>query len=92
MVASDHSDLHEFHKTNDMALVTYLKMRGHSTQDTRFEGNTCYWYFRVSDGLVDCIDDFTAGEARVDPREYNRTFTQTKREFYDAKDRQEASH
>jgi hypothetical protein len=82
-------DMHEFHKTNDMALVTYLKLKGHSTQDTKFEGQTCYWYFRLSDGLIDCIDEFTAGEGLVEPREYNRTFTQTKREFYDAKGRQE---
>jgi hypothetical protein len=31
------------------------------------------------------VEEFTAGEARVEPREYNRVFTQTKREFYDSK-------
>lgn len=78
-------DPHEFEKTNDMALVTFLKMRGYTAQEVRWEGSTCYWYFRVTDGLLDLIDDFTNGEALVEPRDYNRTFTQTKREFYDHK-------
>jgi hypothetical protein len=79
-------DLHEFHKTNDMALATFLKMNGHATQKTLWEGGTCYWYFRLSDGLVTMIDTFVDGRARVEPREYNRTFTQTKREFHAARD------
>lgn len=79
-------DLLEFHKTNDMALVTFLKMNGHSVQSTKWEGGTCYWFFRLSDGLVDKIDEFTSSEARVEPKEYNRTFSQTKREFYEARD------
>ena len=84
---SEDVDLHEFHKSNDMALVTFLKMKGNATQETRWEGATCYWYFRLSDGLVSAIDEFTSGKALVEPREYNRTFTQTKREFYEARDR-----
>jgi len=80
------SDVHEFHRTNDMAQVTFLKMSGQTSQGIAWEGNTCYWLFRVSDGLMDLIDNFASGEAQVEPREYNRIFTMTKREFYDSKE------
>lgn len=79
-------DPNEFHKTNDMAQVTYLKVRGFDAQAMSWEGQTCYWAFRVSDSLLDTIDEFTAGDALVEPREYNRMFSQTKREFYDSKE------
>lgn len=77
---------YEFHKSNDMALVTFLKMSGHSTQKTEFEGQTCYWFFRLSDDLVDKLDEFTSGEALVEPREYNRQFAHTKSEFWRSKE------
>lgn len=77
-------DIDEFHKVNDMALVTFLKMRGHTVQDVTWSGQTCYWLFRVTDGLMDLIDDFVEGRARVEPREYNRMFSDTKRELYDS--------
>ena len=79
-------DPEKFEKTNDMALVTFLKMKGYAPQDVQWQGSTCYWFFRVSDGMILAIDEFTSGKALVEPREYNRTFTQTKREFYDKRD------
>lgn len=80
-------DVQEFHKTNDMALVTFLKIKGHTVQGTRMEGATCYWFFRMSENLVDCIDEFASGNGRVEPREYNRVFSQTKGEFFHEKDK-----
>ena len=76
-------DIDEFHRVNDMALVTFLKMRGHTVQDVVWNGSTCYWLFRVTDGLLDLVDDFVEGRALVEPREYNRAFSDTKRELYD---------
>lgn len=78
-------DPEEFYRTNDMAMATFLKMQSHSVQCMTWEGRTCYWVFRITDNLLDCVEEFTAGEARVEPRGYNRVFTQTKREFYDSK-------
>ena len=79
-------DPEEFYRTTDMSLVTFLKMEGHTPQDILWEDPTCYWIFRITDSLLDAVDDYTEGAARVDPREYNREFSTTKREFYSRKD------
>lgn len=78
-------DPEEFHRTNDMAMATYLKVQGHTSQRVIWEGGTCYWWFRINESLLDCVESFTNGDALIEPREYNRVFTQTKREFYDSK-------
>lgn len=73
----------EFFRTNDMAMATFLKLRGHAVQVVAWIQGTCYWVFRANDSLLACVDEFTSDEALVNPREYNRVFTLTKREFYD---------
>lgn len=78
-------DPEEFFRTNDMSMATYLKVRGHVTQAVDWKSGTCYWIFRVSDLLLDEVDRFLGGDALIEPKEYNRVFTQTKREFYDSK-------
>jgi hypothetical protein len=83
MNSNSNLDMDEFHKINDMAMVTFLKLRGHTAQDVQWNGSTCFWVFRVTDSLLDLIDDFVDGKALVEPREYNRMFSDTKREFYD---------
>ena len=80
-------DIDDFHKTNDMSLVTFLKLKGHSPQDIAWSGGTCFWIFRVSDPLLDLMDNFNEGKALVEPREYNKVFSTTKKEFYDHPDR-----
>lgn len=79
-------DPEEFYRTNDMAMATFLKMRGHSVQLLVWESKTCYWIFRVTDALLDDMELFSDGKAVVEPRSYNKVFTQVKREFYDSKD------
>lgn len=78
-------DPEDFFRTNDMSMATYLKVKGHVTQMIDWKSGTCYWIFRISDLLLDEVDKFLAGEALIEPKEYNRVFTQTKREFYDSK-------
>lgn len=80
--------LDDFYRTNDMAMVTFLKISGHSVQKVFWEAGTCYWVFRVSEVLLELIDTFLAGNARIEPREYNRVFNSTKREFYDTQPQQ----
>lgn len=75
----------DFHRTNDMALATYLKLQGHTPQAVIWERATCYWLYRVTDHLLDSLDDFNESRALVEPKEYNKVFNQTKREFYDTK-------
>lgn len=78
----------EMYRCNDMALVTFLKQNGHSVQDVYWEVDTetVYWLFVVVPSLLGLIDDFSTGEARVEPREYNRLFQLTKREMYSQAD------
>lgn len=90
-MAAEQLDPEDFFRTNDMAMATYLKLRGHSAQTITWLSGTCYWVFRVTDALLDAVELFTGGEAVVEPKEYNRVFTQTKREFYDSKSRQEGA-
>jgi hypothetical protein len=74
---------HAVYRTNDMAMVTYLKLCGHAVQQVYWESDTCYWSFLVSETLVSEVDKFLSSQARVEPREFNRVFNTTKREFYD---------
>lgn len=87
-MAAQELDLEEFHRCNDMALVTWLKLKGHAVQAVRMEASTktCFWYFRNTDRLHDDIDTFHTKAALVEPTEYNKLFARTKREFYDLTD------
>lgn len=82
-VRQDDNLLSDFYRTNDMAMVTFLRVSGHPVQRVYWEGPTCYWEFRITDHLMAQVDEFVAGRSRIEPREYNRMFNQTKREFYD---------
>lgn len=88
-IAAENLDPEEFYRTNDMAMATYFRLRGHSAQAILWLSGTCYWVFRITDALLDEIELFTGGNAVVEPKEYNRVFTQIKREFYDSKADQE---
>lgn len=83
MTESESVSLDDFYRTNDMAMVTYLKISGHAVQRVFWEAGTCYWIFRITDVLLSQVDVFLMGDARIEPREYNRVFNHTKREFYD---------
>ena len=87
--ASADIDLEDFYRTNDMAMATYLKMQGHPVQTLIWAHDVCFWVFRVTDALLEETEVFLEGGARVEPRAYNRTFSDTKREFYDSKDRRQ---
>lgn len=77
-------DLEKFHKSDDMALVTFLKMEGFTPQQVGWDRATCYWWFRLTDDVLTAIEVFDGGDARVEPREFNKMFASTKREFYDS--------
>lgn len=78
-------DEHPKYRTSDMALVTYLKIKGCHTMVPEWAAGTCYWTFLASAELRRFVDLFTAKSALVEPTEYNRVFGETKREFYDAR-------
>ncbi len=73
------------YRTNDMAMVTYLKVEGFSPQLVTWEMNTCYWVFLKTASLVTAIERFEQGVGRVEPKSYSKQFMLTKREFYDTR-------
>lgn len=78
-------DTDNFYRSSDMALVTYLRMNGHSVQEAEWNSTTCHWVFRANDHLLELTERFAKGDALVDPREFNREFAKTKAEFYNSK-------
>ena len=73
------------YRTSDMALVTYLKIKGCVTQRPQWVAGTCHWSFDNTSALKELVELFMAKAALVEPTEYNRVFGETKREFYDSR-------
>jgi hypothetical protein len=90
-MASMQLDPEDFYRSSDMAMVTYLKLNGHPVQQVLWMGDTCTWVFRVTDPLLDATEDFLAYRARVEPREYNKKFNETRKEFFESRELTEAS-
>lgn len=82
-------DYENFFRSDDMGMVTYLKLEGHTPQKIGYEGESCFWWFMITDSLLAAIESFGAREAQVEPREYSKMYAATKREFYDHYDRHE---
>ena len=68
-----------------MAMSTYLKLLGFDSSGVDWDDGTCYWFFYDSPSLRNAVDKFNDKKSLVEPVEYNRIFSQTKREFYDSK-------
>lgn len=84
----------ETFETSDMCLVAALRHEGERPTGTRWEGGrdgTCHWKFDKTDGLQEVVGAFFTGSLRVEPREFNQLFWDTKREFYGHYDRAKAS-
>lgn len=79
----ENSSVDQF-RTNDMAMAAYLRMNGHSTQKIEWSEGTCRWFFLAVPALVEQVNKFLADTALVNPRQYNRSFAETKREFYES--------
>jgi len=73
-----------FFRTEEMSMVTYLKLCGHQVQKVEWDGGSCYWTFDRSDLLESAVDEFISGEARVEPREYNRQYAKVKDQMFAA--------
>ena len=81
----------DLYRSDDMAMVTWLRIQGHTPQDVDWNGDTCYWTFLHNELLLQAVKEFMTGEARVDPKEYNKIFGKTKDEFYQSKRDQAAA-
>jgi hypothetical protein len=73
-----------FYKSREMPVVAYLRLIGFQVQQVGWNGRNCWWIFDKTDGLLEAMDQYAAGAARVEPREYNRCFETTRREFFDS--------
>jgi hypothetical protein len=66
--------------TDDMALVTYLKIKGHTVVHAGYTDGVCRWEF--SGSASDDARDFMEDRATVDPKQFSRVFGLTKRDMF----------
>lgn len=73
-------------RTDDLALVAYLKMKGHTPTIVRWDGDAtvCRWEFDKT--AVSDATDFLEDRALVNPRDFTKSFAVTKREMYRAQE------
>lgn len=73
-------------KTDDLALVSYLKLKGHTPIEVQWDGglNVCRWRFDRT--AVSDATDFLEDRALVNPRDFTKSFANTKREMYRAQE------
>lgn len=72
----------EILRTNDMAMVSYLRLMGHAVQEVFWDESQCYWKFLINQGLLSEYEKFVGGKALVDPREFSKYYAITKRELH----------
>jgi hypothetical protein len=70
-------------RTNDVALVAYLKLKGHTAMTVAWKDGICNWTFNGM--AVDDATDFLTDNALVNPRDYTKYFGQAKREMQQAR-------
>jgi hypothetical protein len=78
MDSKDYDDL----QTDDLGLVSYLKMKGHTPTSVDWDGDVCRWTFGAP--AVSDTTDFLEDRALVNPRDYTKSYASTKREMYRA--------
>jgi hypothetical protein len=72
----------EFTSTEDMTLVTVLKIRGIEPEKLERHNGGCKWVFRCTDAVQDAIDEYGQEEAYVEPREFARKMGLVRSEMY----------
>lgn len=75
-------------KTRDMSLVAYLAVRGRSDYRLERDGGTAgrpkaIWIFPDIGDLIGIVDEFYDDDARVEPREFNKSIRRVRDELYD---------
>lgn len=75
---------YEVLRTDDMSMVTTLKVKGHQHKELSWENSVCFWIVDMTPEVSEVVQDFINGRALVEPRMFSREFARTKREFYDA--------
>jgi hypothetical protein len=70
-------------RTQDMAMVTYLLIRGYQHHHLeRIEGG-CHWVYEERDpSMQRSVEEYRQDEAWVEPREFTRKLALVRREMY----------
>lgn len=68
--------------TEDMTLVTLLKVKGVEPREMVRSGKGCQWVFDHSRAVEDLVDEYQADEAYVEPREFARKMGLVRSEMY----------
>ena len=70
------------YRTDDLALVTFLRCRGYNHAEMVKDGRTCHWVFPVNGSLLELVDEYFADEAYVEPRDFMRKVALVRKEMY----------
>lgn len=73
-------------RTSDMALATFLATRHIVHRGMELTGNEVVWLIPESEALSRELDDYRLGQARVEPVEFTRQMTRTRREMFQFKE------
>lgn len=73
----------ESFRTDKIGLVAFLQLQGHTSQNVKWEGGTCYWYFLATELLLEQVDKFMRREALVEPNSFDQEFFKVKKVFWD---------
>lgn len=68
--------------TEDMTLVTVLKLRGIEPCTHRRSSGGCQWVFDSTDAVDDVVQEYASGEAYVEPMEFSRKLGLVRTEMY----------
>lgn len=72
---------HEW-RTDDMALAAYIALEGGIDPAMHWEMESCYFVFHDGKELEAAVTEFVSGRARVEPRQYNMTFSRLKKAMF----------
>jgi len=79
---------HKF-QTTDLVLAAYLVTHGFQAKHVTVDGEEVKpghpqgaWLFPETETLLDLVDEFNEGEARVDPRKFQGVLNQTRRGMF----------
>lgn len=79
------ADRYEGVRTDDVALVAYLRLMGHHPESVFYdlESNVCRWEYGPDS--VEEAETYLEDQAVVNPRRFTRSFGAAKREMFEAK-------
>lgn len=69
-------------RTDDMALAAYLMVSLRVEPDLKWEMESCFFEFEETDDLLDAVQDFVSGDARIEPRTFNMVFGKLKKAVF----------